>query len=130
MEKHKGIPFDPQVLFREGIHFILSGEDDFEGTGETTTNEEAFAMIEANPPHIAILGFQDAGGGFDITRRIKRSFPSVAVIFILERKDEEKLFQAIPCGIGACLTKDTHPRYLLDIIRVVAQGACPSSKSC
>jgi len=28
MEKSKVFLSDPQVLFREGIHFILSGEDD------------------------------------------------------------------------------------------------------
>jgi len=56
MEKIKVFLSDPQVLFREGIHFILSGEEDFEVTGETTSNEEAFAFLEANPPNVAIRG--------------------------------------------------------------------------
>ena len=34
-----------QVLFREGIHFTLSGEEDIEVIGETTGNEEALAFI-------------------------------------------------------------------------------------
>jgi DNA-binding NarL/FixJ family response regulator len=55
MEKVKVFLSDPQILFREGIHFILSGEEDFEVTGETTSNEEAFTLIEANPPNIAVL---------------------------------------------------------------------------
>jgi DNA-binding NarL/FixJ family response regulator len=46
MEKIKVFLSDPQVFFREGIHFILSGEDDFEVTGETTNNDEAFSLIE------------------------------------------------------------------------------------
>jgi DNA-binding NarL/FixJ family response regulator len=125
-EKIKVFLSDPQVLFREGIHFILSGEDDFEVTGETVGNEEAFAHIEANPPHIAILSFQDTKtDGCEITRRIKRSLPSVSVILILEKREEDKLFQAIKSGASACLTKDTEPDYLLDVIRVVAQGAQP-----
>jgi DNA-binding NarL/FixJ family response regulator len=126
MDKIKVFLSDPQILFREGIHFILSGEEDFEVTGETTGNEEAYPLIEANPPHVAILSYQDpVTDGCEITRRIKRSLPSVAVILTLEKKEEEKLFQAVKCGAGACLTKDTDPDFLLDIIRVIAQGSLP-----
>jgi DNA-binding NarL/FixJ family response regulator len=126
MEKIKVFLSDPQVLFREGIHFILSGEDDFEVTGETTSNEEAFPLIEANPPHIAVLSLEGTtSDGCEVTRHIKRSLASVAVVLILEKKDPEKLFQAIICGASACLTKDTEPDYLLDVIKVVAQGSQP-----
>jgi DNA-binding NarL/FixJ family response regulator len=126
MEKIKVFLSDPQVLFREGIHFILSGEDDFEVTGETTNNEEAYSFIEANPPNIAILSMHDAkADGAEITRHIRRNVPSVAVILIMDKKEPEKVFAAIKSGAGACLTKDTEPEHLLDIIRVVAQGSLP-----
>jgi DNA-binding NarL/FixJ family response regulator len=124
MEKVKVFLSDPQVLFREGIHFILSGEEDFEVTGETTSNQEAFTLIEANPPNIAILSMLDAqASGPEIARHIKRNLPSVAVILTMEKKEVEKLFEAIKGGASACLTKDTDPENLLDTIRVVAQGS-------
>ncbi len=126
MEKVKVFLSDPQVLFREGIHFILSGEDDFEVIGETTNNQEAFTLIEANPPNIAILSMKDVKtSGADITRRIKRNLPSTSAILTLEKKEEANLFAAIKSGASACITKDTDPEYLLDIIRVVAQGSQP-----
>ena len=126
MEKVKVFLSDPQVLFREGIHFILSGEDDFEVTGETTSNEEAFTLIEANPPNIAILSMENGKlNGPEVTRRIKRRLPSISVILTIDKSDEEPLFSAMMSGASACLTKDTDPEYLLDIIRVVAQGSQP-----
>ncbi|MBA7698039.1 Transcriptional regulatory protein DegU [subsurface metagenome] len=126
MEKNNIFLSDPQVLFREGMHFTLSGEDDFEVIGESTSNEEAFAGIEANPPNIAILSMTDAQvSGAEITRRIKRNFPSISVILTLEKKEEEQLFTAIKSGASTCITKDTDPEFLLDIIRVVAQGSYP-----
>ena len=126
MEKIKVFLSDPQVFFREGIHFILSGEDDFEVTGETTGNEEAFSLIEANPPNVAILSMHDPkADGAEITRHIRRNIPSVAVILIMDKKEPEKVFAAIKSGAGACMTKDSEPEYLLDILRVVAQGSVP-----
>ena len=127
MEKAKVFLSDPQVLFREGIHFILSGEDDFEVVGETTNNEDAMTHIMANPPNIAVLSMHNGKyDGPEITRRIKRSLPSVAVILIMEKADSTQLFQAIKSGASACLTKHSDPDYLLDIIRVVSQGSHPA----
>ena len=126
MEKIRVFLSDPQVLFREGIHFILSGEDDFEVTGETTNNEEAYSFIETNPPNIAILSMHDAKiDGAAITCHIRRNIPSVTVILIMDKKEPEKIFDAIKCGSSACLTKDTEPDHLLDVIRVVSQGSLP-----
>ena len=45
---------DWQVLFREGIHFILSGQENFEVIGEATDNEEAYTTIQKNPPDVAV----------------------------------------------------------------------------
>jgi DNA-binding NarL/FixJ family response regulator len=126
MEKIKVFLSDPQVLFREGIHFILSGEDDFEVTGETTGNIEAYALIESNPPNIAVLsGHDPKDNACDITCRIRRNMPSVYVVIVMDLKEPERVFHAIKCGASACITKDTEPEHLLDIIRVVAQGSFP-----
>lgn len=126
MDKIKVFLSDPQVLFREGIHFILSGEDDFTVTGETTGNEEAYAQIEATPPNIAILSMSDPKvTGPDITKRIRRNMPSVFIILTADKQEPEKIFTAIKCGASACITKDTEPEHLLDIVRVVAQNSIP-----
>jgi DNA-binding NarL/FixJ family response regulator len=126
MEKVKVFLSDPQVLFREGIHFILSGEDDLEVIGETTNNEEAFTQTQSNPPNIIVLSAQDTKANApDVTRRIRRNMPSVSVIVTVDKLTPETLFAVIKSGASACLTKDTDPEYLLDIIRIVAQGSYP-----
>ena len=130
MEKIKIFLSDPQVLFREGIHFTLSGEEDFEVAGETTNNEDAYSYIESSPPNIAILNMKNGKlSGPEVTCRIKRNFPSVAVMLIADTDDEELLFAAIRCGASACFNKDTDPEYLLDVLRVVAQGGQPLTET-
>ena len=130
MEKIKVFLSDPQVIFREGIHFTLTAEEDLEVTGETTNNEEALAFIEADPPNMVILNMKNGKlDGPTATRRIKRNFPSVSVMLVTDKDEEELLFVAVKCGASAYLTKDSSPEYLLDLIRVVAQGSQPIIES-
>ncbi len=130
MEKVSVVLADWQVLFREGIHFTLSGEEGIEVIGEVTNSEEALNFIEKNPPNVAILN-TDRGepSGIEVTRRIKQNLPSVSVILIMDSDNEERLFSAVKCGASACLTKEIDPSDLVNIIKKVAQGAYPISEA-
>ncbi len=130
MEMVSVVLADWQVLFREGIHFTLSGEEDIEVIGEVTDSEEALSFIEANPPRVAILN-ADRGelSGIEVTGRIKQNLPSVSVILIMDSDSEEQLFSAMKCGASACLTKEIDPLDLVNIVRKVAQGAYPISEA-
>jgi DNA-binding NarL/FixJ family response regulator len=126
METIKIFLSDPQVLFREGMHFTLSGEEDFEVIGESTGNEEAFTEIASNPPNIAVLSFRDSKmDGPVTTQRIKRNFPSILVVLVLEKDNAEQIFIAMKSGAVACINKDIDPDYLLELLRVISQGSQP-----
>jgi two-component system NarL family response regulator len=127
MEKTRVFLSDPQVLFREGIHFVLSGEEDFDVTGETTDNGEAISLIQMNPPHVAILALADGSlNGAEAARRIRRNLPSVAIVLTVEDKEPEKLLAAVRSGASACLAKDAGPDQLLDLVREVSRGGLPA----
>jgi len=130
MEKVSVFLAEWQVLFREGIHLTLCGEEDIEVIGEAADNEEALNFIEANLPSIAILN-ADRGklSGIDVTTRIKQNYPSVSVILIMDSDNEEQLFSAMKCGANACMTKDIDPDDLVSTVRKVAQGAYPLSEA-
>lgn len=130
MEKLKIFLADWQVLFREGIHFILSGEEDMEVIGEDTGNEPALAFIESNQPHIAILNAdRDKLSGIEVTRRIKQNLPEVIVILMMDSDNEEQLFLALKSGASACLTKDVDPEAVINCIRKASQGGKPISEA-
>jgi DNA-binding NarL/FixJ family response regulator len=126
MRKIKVILSYPQVIFREGIHFILSGEEDFEVIGEATDNREAFELIELNPPDIAILGQKDDKiSGTAMTRRIKQVYPLVSVILIAGGEDTGHEFGALLSGVSAVITQDSGPEDLVTVIKDVARGRLP-----
>jgi len=129
MDKISVFLADWQVLFREGIHFTLSGEEDFEVIGEATNSEDALNFIQTNPPKVAVLNtnHKEFGGGILVSRHLKRNLPSVAVILIMDNYDEELLLSVLKSGANACLTKDADPDELINTIRTVAQGNRPIS---
>ena len=121
---------DWQVLFREGIHFTLSGEEDMEVIGEDIGNEQALAFIETNPPQVAILNAShDKVNGFESTRTVKQTLPEVAVILVMDNYSEEQLFETLKSGASACFTKDVDPEIVVDTIREVAKGNQPISEA-
>jgi len=121
---------DWQVLFREGIHFTLSGEEDLVVTGETTSNRDALDFITGNPPRIAIVNINHSDySGLSLTRSISRDLPGVSVILIMETEDEAQLYSALKYGATACITKEIDPEELISIVRRVAGGSEPISSS-
>ncbi|MFQ5997030.1 MAG: response regulator [Dehalococcoidales bacterium] len=130
MEKISVFLADWQVLFREGIHFTLSGEEDMEVIGEESENEPALAFIEANPPQVAILNADhDKLSGIEATYRIKQNLPEVSVILIMDSDNEEQLLGAMKSGASACLTKDVDPEVVVNTVRKAAQGSKPVSEA-
>ena len=123
MDKINVFLADWQVLFREGIHFTLSGEEDMEVIGEDSSNEPALAFIETNLPQVAILNANhEKLSGIEATRHLKQNLPEVSVILIMDSDNEEELFAVMKSGANACLTKDVDPEIIIDTVRKVAQG--------
>ena len=126
MEKITVFLADWQVLFREGIHFTLSGEEDMEVIGEDVSNEQAISFIEANTPQVAILNAgHDTINGLEATRKIKQNLPEVSVILVMDNYNEEQLYDALKSGASACLTKDVDPDVVVYTIREAAKGKQP-----
>ncbi|MBN2240839.1 MAG: response regulator [Dehalococcoidales bacterium] len=121
---------DWQVLFREGIHFTLSGEEDFIVTGETTTNQDALAFITENPPDIAVVNVNHSDfSGIEFTRRVKQNYPFISVILVMDTDNEEQLYSALKCGAAACIAKDIDPEELVMLIRQITEGVEPIRSS-
>lgn len=120
---------DRRVIFREGMHFILSNEEDIEITGESTSNNEALSFIESHLPDVAILNINEGmPSGIQITRRIVQHLPSVAAILIMDIEDEDCLFSAMKSGASACITRDIDSDKLLNLVRDAGKGGKPIIK--
>jgi len=111
---------DNQVLFREGMHFVLEGEEGIEVVGEGTSAEEALAFLERESVDVVVLN-EDMR---DMTRRIEFAFPLVRLIFVGNFPPSDERVEG---GKSVFLSRDMDPRELVAAIRQ-AEGS--NTQSC
>jgi DNA-binding NarL/FixJ family response regulator len=114
---------DDHALFRVGIANILSRERDLDVVGEAADGRSALEMTGMTSPSIVLMDLSlPQPGGLETTQRIRREYPTTAVIVMAQEEDEESLFASIKAGAAAFVIKDISPEDLIHVIRRVSLG--------
>jgi DNA-binding NarL/FixJ family response regulator len=111
------------ALLRQGIRAVLKADPDLELVGEADNADEAVRLARALVPHVVLID-QDisAGGGLEVTRRIKEAIPEIAVVVMAGRLDGAKALQAVEAGAMGYILKDIPGPNLAGAIRSVCGG--------
>ena len=118
---------DDHPLFRQGVRFALAAYDDVNVVSEAANGEEALAWLAGAPPNqepnvvLADLNLP-AMSGLDLTRQLRKQYPSVGVVMLSIYESDEQAFNALQAGAAAYRSKDINPKDLADILRRVARG--------
>jgi DNA-binding NarL/FixJ family response regulator len=114
---------DDHTLFREGLAGILAGQPDFEVVSEACDGTEAIVKARKLIPDLILMDIEMPGcDGLKATRQIKLEFPSIRVVMLTVKDDDEKLFEAIRSGAQGYLLKDIRSREMLALLRAAMQG--------
>jgi len=114
---------DDHAVVREGTRTLLEREDDMELVGEAADGIESVKVIESLKPDVAILDIAMPGmSGIEVTRRIKPSLPSTAVLILTAYDDDEYVFALLEAGAAGYLLKDAPGRELVEAVRSVHSG--------
>ncbi len=101
---------DSQVVFREGMHFVLEGEEGIEVVGEGGSAEEALAFLSREAMDVLVLNEDMA----EMARRIRLAFPAVRLIFVGNFHPSDA---RVGDGKSVFLSRDMDPRELAAAIR-------------
>jgi DNA-binding NarL/FixJ family response regulator len=118
---------DDHPLFRQGVRFALAAYDDVNVVSEAANGEEALAWLASAPPNqepnvvLADLNLP-AMSGLDLTRQLRKQYPSVGVVMLSIHEGDEHAFNALQAGAADYRSKDVNPKELADVIRRVARG--------
>ncbi len=118
---------DDHPLFRQGVRWSLSAEDDIQIVGDAASAEEALEWLETigsnNEPNVVLVDLNLPGmSGLDLTRHLRRRYPSLGVVMLSIHENDEQAFNALQAGAAAYRSKDIKPQDLQEILCRVARG--------
>lgn len=114
---------DDQVLFREGLHTLLSVQPDLEVVGEAGNGEEAITAVAALHPDVVLMDLRmPVLDGVAATHRITESHPHTRIIILTTFDNDEYVFDGLRAGAVGYLLKDVPSARLYEAIRAAARG--------
>ena len=114
---------DDHTVVRQGTRSLLEREEDLEVVGEAGDGEEAVRVIERTKPDVAIVDIaMPKLNGVEVTRRIKPTCPSTAVLVLTAYDDDEYVFALLEAGAAGYLLKDADSHEVVEAVRAVCAG--------
>ena len=114
---------DDHALVRMGIRRLLDDLPDIEVIAEADNGEMALQMVKSHKPHVVLLDMKMPGmDGWEVTRRLKKSHPSVKVIAVTAQSAESLPSRVLQLGAVGYLTKESGTEEMAEAIRKVATG--------
>jgi len=118
---------DDHPLFRQGVQYALATEPDINIVGEAASAEEALEWLDAinasQEPNVVLVDVNLPGmNGLDLTRQLRRQYPSIGVVMLSVHENDGQAFHALKAGAAAYRSKEVTPRELSHVLRRVARG--------
>ena len=114
---------DDHVLIRHGIKNIITREDHLQIIGEFGDGEELLTSLKNDLPDLVILDISMPKiNGVDLTRILKKDYPSVKVLMLTMHKNKQYFYRAMSAGADGYLIKSDSDNELLLAINKIRNG--------
>jgi DNA-binding NarL/FixJ family response regulator len=114
---------DDHNIVRQGLRALLVAEGDIDIIAEAETGREAVQLAERLRPEVVVMDLaMPLLNGWEATRQILKTIPSVRIVVLSTYGDDEHIQQAIAAGAAAYLLKQTAAADLVKAIREVKKG--------
>ena len=123
MDKIRIIIADDHQILLEGLKALILKQKDMEVIGSFANGRLAFEALSSLQPDIALVDINmPEMDGHELTLKIKKEFPSVAVIVLSMYDDAGHMIELIEAGASGYLLKNNSDKELIEAIRAVIQG--------
>ena len=114
---------DDHFMVREGLHLILSMEDDMQVAGEAADGETAVRLAADLQPDLVLMDLRMPGmGGLAAIEKILATQPQMAIVILTTYNEDELMIRGLQAGARGFLLKDTGRQTLFHTIRAAARG--------
>ena len=115
---------EDQKLMRIGIKSLFTEYPELEIIGEAINGKEAIEKTRLIKPDIVLMdiGLPDIDG-ISATKKILENNDNIKIIILTSHISEEELTNSLTAGASAYVLKDIATDFLMNIIKMVKQGA-------
>ena len=121
--------FDDNIFFRESIHIMLDGRNDFEVCGSFENANRVCADVKKSSPDVVLMDIEMPGiSGIEAVRVMKRKFPDLPVLMLTDHDADDKVIDSICAGANGYALKTTQSDKIIEAILDVHNGLaslCP-----
>ena len=123
MKKITVLIADDHTVVRQGIHSLLSCENDIEVVGEAENGRQAVELAKSLSPSVVVMDISmPMLNGIEAARQILQHAPSTKIIILSAHTSDDHIGQVIDAGASGYLMKMTTALNLAKGIREVMKG--------
>lgn len=123
MKKHKIVLVDDHQMLIDGLSAILSANDSIEIIKTYTNGNLLLEELETLQPDIILTDISmPEMDGYELTKRIKRSYPEIKIIALSMSGNIADINKMLDVGISGYVLKNVGNQELIEAIQKVAQG--------
>jgi putative two-component system response regulator len=109
---------DDHEIFAESLTRLLSGKEGIRVVGRAGTCAQAHRALALHRPDVVLMDFElPDGDGATAAREMRMALPTVKVIMLTARTDDETLARALEAGCSGFVTKTESTDKLIKAIR-------------
>jgi NarL family two-component system response regulator LiaR len=125
MSKIRVLLADDHAVLREGLHTLLSLQNDIEVVGEAENGQIAVEMAKQLHPDVVVMDIaMPIMDGLEATRVLKQQLSDVRVLILSQHDNREYVFSVLQAGAaGYVLKKSGGAEVILAIRSVFKEGA-------
>jgi DNA-binding NarL/FixJ family response regulator len=117
---------DQQALFRQGVSTILKQNTSIDIVNQAGSEQELMAILNTVSPDVLLMDINlSPTEKQNLAKTVKQLFPSIAIILLTPKLDDDELFQAIKSRASGYLSRNVSADELVSSILRAARGEHP-----
>ncbi len=123
MKKIRVALFDDNLFFRESVYFLLEDNKEIALTGTFENANQVLKNVRWAEPDVVLMDIDMPGtNGIDALRKIRKTFPEMAVMMLTDFDEDDKIIDSICSGANGYLLKSTSAEKIIGGIMDIHSG--------